>query len=193
MDLQSVTVVIRVYVATPPAGEPRYEGRTFTEWESDLTAQSPDVRAKAVQGLGNFGPRAVPALVNRFRADRDELVRSSALAALLDIPPLGGDAVRALLSALTDPSDTIRTFAFMFIYDRPPSSGLFVAQDAVPALVDALRDPNTTTRITAMMLLAHLGPLAKDAAPALRDLAARDPDPAVREGANQLLKLIDSN
>jgi hypothetical protein len=64
-DLHGVTVVIRVYAATPPAGEPRYAGRTFTEWEADLNAHSPHVRTKAVQALGNFlrfgvGPRASP-------------------------------------------------------------------------------------------------------------------------------------
>jgi Ig-like domain-containing protein/HEAT repeat protein len=190
-ELRVVTVVIRVYVATPSVGEPRFEGRTFTEWESDLTDHSPSVRTKAVQELSNFGPQAVPALIRTFRADPDENVRILALAASLDIRPLAVDTVRAILSAVADPSDTISTPALMAIFDAPPSSG-FVSKDAVPALVDGLRDPNVKTRLTAIALLASLGPLARDAAPALRDLASLDPDPAVRDGASEVLTLIDA-
>lgn len=63
------------------AQEPRYEGRTFAEWQGDLKDLSPEVRMRAVEALGYFGPRAVPALIQALKDDTAK-VRRDAVPAL---------------------------------------------------------------------------------------------------------------
>lgn len=77
------------------AQEPRYEGRTFAEWQGDLKDLSPEVRMRAVEALGYFGPRAVPALIQALKDDTAK-VRREAAAALGKIGPAAKDAVPAL-------------------------------------------------------------------------------------------------
>lgn len=165
-----------------------YEGREFEDWEADLRAHSPAIREKALNALSRFGPRATSALIKTFRSDPDEKVRAMALGALLDIKPLSNDTVRVLLSAATDPSPSISTFAIMVIQEALPSR---IGPEMVPALVEAMRDTNAIRRQLAIQLLAHLGSAAKEAAPTLRELADHDPESRVRNIANEALKQIE--
>lgn len=61
---------------------------------------------------------------------------------------------------------------------------------AVPAVTGALRDKDAAVRREAALAVFHLGPAAKEAEPALSDLAAKDPDPAVRKDAAKALEKL---
>jgi hypothetical protein len=165
-----------------------YEGRAFEDWEADLQAHSPAVREKALVSLSRFGPRAAPAIIRTFRSDSDENVRVAALGALANITPPTNDAVRVLLGATTDPSPSISTIAIMIFQEALP---LKIGPETEPVLVEAMHDANAIRRQLAIQLLGHLGPAAKEAAPALRELADHDPEPEVRNIANEVLKLIE--
>ncbi len=178
---QRVFVLIQVKSST-------YEGRVFEDWEADLNADLPAVREKATGVLSHFGPRATSALIKTFRSDPDETVRAMALAALMDITPLSNDAIRVILGAATDPSPTIGFTARFFIQEVLPSR---IGPETVPALVDAMRDADPMMRQIAVKLLARLGPAANKATPTLRELADNDPEPRVRQFANEALKKIE--
>ncbi len=167
-----------------------YKGRTFEDWEADLQAHSPSVRKKAVKALLRFGPRATSALINTFRSDPDKQVRGMALGALAVIKPPTNDTVRVFLQAATDPSPSISMSARMLIQE---ALRYRIGPETVPALVEGLRDANAMRRELAIQLLAQLGPAAKEAAPTLRELADHDPEPRVRNAANEVLKWIESH
>jgi hypothetical protein len=177
---QDVFVLIDVKSST-------YEGRTFEDWETDLQSHSPAVREKALKELNRFGQRATSALIKIFRSDPDEKVRGLALAALGDIKPPSNDAIRVFLGAATDPSPLISWTAIMFFQEALPSQ---IAPEMVPILIEAMRDANPIRRQLAIKSLA-LGPAAKEAAPTLHELADHDPEPEVRNIANEALKLIE--
>jgi HEAT repeat protein len=63
------------------------------------------------------------------------------------------------------------------------------APKSVPVLTKALAEPDAMTRIHACESLGCLGALAKEAVPALKELAD-DKDPAVREAAAKAIEAI---
>lgn len=165
-----------------------YEGRRFEDFETDLQSHSPAVREKALKELNRFGQRATPPLIKTFRSDPDEKVRGLALAALGGIEPPSNDAIRVFLGAATDPTPVISYTAMMIIQEVLPSK---ITPEAIPTLIEALRDTNPMKREFAIQLLAPLGHAAKEAAPTLHELAGHDPEPRVRNIANEALKLIE--
>jgi HEAT repeats len=62
---------------------------------------------------------------------------------------------------------------------------------AVSLLLELLRDRDRTVRLLASQGLGRVGPAAKEAVPALRDLALHDEDEAVRATAQDALTRID--
>lgn len=66
-----------------------------------------------------------------------------------------------------------------------------LGQDAVPVLIYQLAHPRADVREWAAGLLGELGPVARDAIPALGD-ALRDSDEAVREAARKSLDKVDA-
>ncbi len=136
----------------------------------------------------HFGQKATAALIKTFRSDPDEKVRGLALAALGDIRPISNDAIRVFLVAGTDPTPLISYTAMMIIQEVLPSQ---ISPEAVPTLIEAMRDANPITRQLAIRSLAPLGPAAKEAVPTLHELADHDPEPEVRNIANEALTLIE--
>jgi HEAT repeat protein len=65
------------------------------------------------------------------------------------------------------------------------------ARRAIPDLIQALKNPDHLVRWAAAGALGRFGSEARDAVPSLRDLAARDPSPAVRDAAEESLRQID--
>ena len=178
---EDVVVLINVKSST-------YEGRTFEDWESDLKSNSPAVREKAFKELSRFGPRATSTLINIFRTDPDEKVRGIALAALGDIKPPSNDAIRVFMGALTNPDDMISFTAILFIQEALPPQ---VTPEMLPIFIDGMRDASPIRRQVAIQLLAPLGTAAKEAAPILHEIADHDPEPEIRNIANEILKLIE--
>ena len=66
-----------------------------------------------------------------------------------------------------------------------------LGKDAVPVLIYQLANPRADVREWAAGLLGELGPVARDAIPALGD-ALRDSDEAVREAARKSLDKVDA-
>ena len=143
------------------ADEPRYQGRTFAEWQGDLGDRSPEVRQRAVGALAHFGPTAVPALT-RTTKDVTVQVRQAAVWTLGGMGPVAKDAVPALAQALADLNVHVRQTAAWALAAFGPA-----AENAVPELARAMSDPSTVVRANAAEALRAIGPAAKDAALAL--------------------------
>jgi HEAT repeat protein len=66
------------------------------------------------------------------------------------------------------------------------------ARKAIPDIIPLLDDREFLVRWAAAGALGQLGPPAKDALPTLKKLAAEDPDPGVRDAADNAVKEISS-
>jgi HEAT repeat protein len=138
------------------------------------------VRAAAAGALAELGPAAGaagPALVAALR-DADPKVRLGAAHALGEARAAPPGAVPALVVGLEAPDpDTRGTMARALGQLRPPP------KDAVAPLAQLLqRDGSEHVRLAACTALRELGPVARDALPALR-AAAGDASRYVRECA----------
>jgi HEAT repeat protein len=108
------------------------------------------VQQVAAYALGKIGAdaRESAAALRKLVASEDELVRLTAIWALLQIGPRTDDLVKAALPVLTDAlkhkRDFVRIEAAMALGDLGKS-----ATDALPALQTALRDPSAGVRSAA--------------------------------------------
>ncbi len=110
-------------------------------------------------------------LMKKLAKDKDPDVRAEAARELGNMG--AWDAVPALATALSDPSDQVRAnaaYALAGLKDK--------ARDAVPALRDALHDPDRTTRYNVIVALINLKAAtpAELAAPVASLLADADAD-----------------
>ena len=108
-------------------------------------------------------------------------VRLSAVKALARIGPEAKEAVPALIAALKDKDDGVRSFAAEALGR--------IGKEAVPALIVALKDQNAGVRNSAVYTLGRIGPEAKEVVPALI-AALKDKDDGVRSFAAEALGRI---
>jgi HEAT repeat protein len=136
------------------------------------------VRVTAARALAAIGPAAVPALLKAAESDSDRGVRTLAFLALGESRPVSGDALRALVAALSDPDKDLRPAAALALAG--------VGDRAVPPLRDALKAKNAGAA-TALGLIG--APAANPAAP---DLVAvlGDDDKELRIAAHHALVRI---
>jgi HEAT repeat protein len=139
-------VFIIVMNTTSPlaAQDPRYQGRTVTEWMVQLQGQPTDSDKQAVvDALRHFGRRAVPALVLML-GDSDPSTRLQSLWAFLVIAPAPREALPELarLSVKDDVAD-VRQMAQMlaggWLVNAPPD-------DSLSALLRVLQGPDAELR-----------------------------------------------
>ena len=151
---------------------------------------NPHVAEAAAMALANIGPgaqAATPSLADVVR-NAQSPNRHAAAYALGKIGPNAAAAEPALLEAMASPDQSLSVLgAWALIQVRPKSPE--VAAKAVPVLTAGLSSPLPKTRQGAAESLGTLGPLAKDAAPAL-EKAAEDADEAVRQAATKALASI---
>jgi len=146
-----------------------------------------DVRVRAIDALAAMGPaaaRAVPALRAAMK-QTNRAVRWHSADALGRIGPRAGEAVGDLVAIVKDPNDHV------YVRGRATAAlgGIGAADDrVVPALIWALG--NDELRYHAVYALGLLGPAAKPAADAIRDIAARETDRWRKEAADAALKKI---
>jgi len=147
------------------------------------------VRWACTRTLGKLAPSQpdviVSALIPILR-DEDADVAAAAASALERFGVLARPAIQALVKALAREDDEIR-IAVMRTLVATGSDGAV----AVPVIVCGLTDTNKRVRLQAIRALATFGPLAKEAADALRTCAHADSDPEVRKAAmDALIKVL---
>jgi HEAT repeat protein len=188
-----------------------------TEWEGD------DVLPAPKDPLGPYGPSLLPETLRRSRYYRDiqALQQPDLFGRFQVIGRLtagGGDAVRAVVSALTHTSeqqqarDLLEVLHWFFAAGRvgrreiphllpllrarapevravvAADLGLWRADQAREALRETLGDPDAAVRRAALEALLRLE--AVQALPRVRELLAGDPDPEVRRLAARFLGRI---
>jgi HEAT repeat protein len=139
-----------------------------------LKSKSANVRAHAAWSLGEIGTpakAAVAALTELFK-DPDQAVRRQAVNAVINIWPGPQIAVPLYVKLLEHSDPGVRIRIMNAIADAGPP--------AVPGLIDALK--NERAAYWACLVLREMGPVAKDAVPALID-KLRDKNPAIRREA----------
>jgi HEAT repeat protein len=155
-----------------------------------LANRSPDVRAAAVEALGNIGgPQAVNALQG-IREDPDPYVR---LRVAVGLAQAGDqDALSAVTSALASPVADIRLTAAEAFRDNPTESSR-------AAIRSSLTDGNPLTRAHAAALLGDseegtraLVDLLNSDNPTVRDEAAKAVEGRFAENVGLIRSLLDS-
>lgn len=147
---------------------------------------------EAIIALGKIGPAAksaVPALCAALKKEQGK--NSHAIVfALGSIGPAASAAKPLLLEAMQSSDKSLAGIAARsFVEIQPPASRSQAAAAALPVLIGCLGDPLPETRKAAAESLAALGPLAREARPALQK-ASQDQVKGVREAAANALKAI---
>jgi HEAT repeat protein len=149
------------------------------------------VRIAALNGLRLQGPaavKAIPELTERFKSDPDVIVRRNIPAVLM---ALGSEGQTALFThAKGHPDQFVRRSVLISLggfkgAPRPTVEAKLV----IPFLIASLKDTYANNRTLACGILGSYGPEAKDAVPALTELA-NDPNTNLRMQAQNALKLI---
>ena len=180
---------------------PRYQGKPAAYWVEQLTHDN----AQARQALRKIGPAAVPALaeaVNRRRSRfrslleswrprlpslvarklpnraLDQLLEEHAIEVLYEFGPEAAPAVPALIGVGTSLNDVIGFGSSGLAH----ATLLRIGPAGLPYFIPLLRGKNPNTRAQAASFIAHLGPEAGAAAPALAR-ALNDSSPVVRNAA----------
>jgi HEAT repeat protein len=119
------------------------------------------VRLRAIHALAEFGPEAVPALVEALK--NKEAAYWAALA-LAEIGPDAADAVEPLVElARSDDRSEVKAEAFLAL-----GAVGAAAAPAVPELLKAIDDEDTTVHLAATYALGLIGPEARQAGFPLR-------------------------
>ena len=146
--------------------------------------KSAEVRAEAASALGDIGAAAkpaVPALIELMK-DESPVVRREALQSVFEIKPGPEVTVPLCVKLLEDSTPAMQVRILNAITEAGPA--------AVPGLIEALK--NDKGAYWAAIVVRELGPVAKDAVPALVTRLT-DPRPTVRrEVALALAAMGDS-
>jgi HEAT repeat protein len=156
-----------------------------------LADPDPETRNEVLFALASIGPGAegaVSAVANNALSDTDMNVRYAACYALGSIGPAAKSAKAALRGNLASP-DEFLAMASAWALARIDPGCTETAPKSVPLLCSALEQPDAMTRLHAAESLGLLGPLAKDAAGALKK-ALQDANADVRDAAAKALKAI---
>ena len=148
-------------------------------------------RCEALMALGAIGPGAAAAVPTAVKAldDPEAKVCYSACYALGKMGPAALAAEPELQKKLKDKDQTVALAAAWALAKIDPKCPE-TAPQSVPVLIEALSDPEPRVRLEAAIALRCLGPLAKDAVPALKKAAMQDNDELVRDMVAQALAAI---
>jgi HEAT repeat protein len=158
--------------------------------DQNLDAQTRRFLLRDAAFRGRLSAGSVPALI-RLLKDPDGALHGFAALALGNQGEAAAPAIPALIEALADPAagrlDDGTLVAYLLT--MPAAEALArIGPQAVPALLEALKAPRT--RGQALVALERMGPRARAALPALRDLLGSD-DKRLRAGAASALLHID--
>jgi len=168
--------------------EPRYQGRTLTEWLSDCSVYPSSGSGEIPRG---FNPH-VPATEHAVKE-----IGTNAIPALLNMLQAGDSTTRikTKLNELLDRQSMIHLHFWPgYDYRNLAVYGFGIlnkdAASAVPALVGLLTNQHTVARYDVIHALANIGPAAKDAVPALLT-CLDDGDVTTRYAVHYALTKID--
>lgn len=155
-----------------------------------LADDNPETRNEVLFALAAIGPAAKSALPQIADAlgDSEAAVRYGACYALGRIGPAAKSAEAKLQANLTGEDESLAMVSAWALARINPDSPQ-TAKNSVPVLIMALAELDVSTRVQAADSLRRLGPLAKDAAAALKK-AQEDEDRAVRSAAAKALEAI---
>ncbi len=128
-----------------------------------LNSKDAGLRSAAAHALGAIGPSAVdagPDLFELITNDPDKAVRASAVWAISKIGMTYAKCVPALLTALSDQSNSIKA-------DAEQALGQIDKAMLIPALLVVMTDKDATLAKYAAVLLAEMGGEAESAVPTL--------------------------
>lgn len=160
----SLAVVVVTAVAVPAQ---TFNGRTATQWVSDLAAGDDTKRDYAVWALVKMGDRAVRATMRALDDERPRVRLHAAVA--LGRLGAGAKAAAARLGALAHDDDPAVAHAAVVAHLR-----VQVDAGQMPRLVAALRGDDWDLQLAAADVLAGLGVAAAPAAAALVELLRKD-------------------
>lgn len=129
-----------------------------------LRSGDPGVRMNAAIQVGTLGAKgrsAAPYLL-RLLEDPDANVRQVSIQALASVDPESDATIRAVAAALKDPTSGVREAALGALGEGGHASAIVVGR-----IVGCFDDPDYQVRQEAVRAIGLIGPLAKDALPAL--------------------------
>ncbi|MCH7729806.1 MAG: HEAT repeat domain-containing protein, partial [Planctomycetes bacterium] len=116
--------------------------------------------AAALDVLRQFGPAAIPALVDALKHGKNRETCQSIGSLLIELGPDAKPSVPQLVEIIKDPDNNARLTAIWVLEAIGPS-----AQPAVPALIKILQGKDNVERSAALMALEQIGPEASNATP----------------------------
>ncbi len=142
----------------------------------------------ALAAIGPDAAAAIPTLIESLKSD-DEHIKTTACFALGKMGPAAKDASQAALVGLFKDNDGFvrlaSAWALMKIFPGNPN----VSTRVVPVFVEGLSQHDGKVQVEIINSLGVLGPLAKEALPALKKVAESF-DPAVQTAAADAIKKI---
>ncbi len=169
-------------VVVPPedgeAGQPQtYNERTYDEWNEMLSVNGmrkemlPALRTLGYGADAEIAEEAIPMLLALVR-NGFPATQCRCMGALRKLENPSDQVLEVMMEKLGGPLRGIRTRAAYFLGHYPERSSY-----TVPRLVRLLQEDNTFAHRSAVFALERLGPAAKDALPALRNLRATATEP----------------
>ena len=172
--------------------------------------------AVALEKIGPAGREAVPALIGAL-GDADIEVRCRVVDALSVMPGEEPGIIEALITAFADESSRVGNRADKALVRWGPESAPYLAAalsnadyrislgaakalkqisgcppSAVPQLIEGLGSGIDEVRDTSLVVLGRIGPEAREALPALREIAESDRSSSARRRAEEVIRLIDT-
>jgi HEAT repeat protein len=180
---------------TPPPRGPVCRGQPLSFWLEQLKDLDPALRAEAVYAIGLFGKDGAeqsPALLKLLtdaatpQWPKQHNVASVAADVLARMEPVNDNVISAFGRALR-----VRNRDVQFPIIRALRQLGDRAKGVVPDLIAVVSEPEQKTmRVEAAKALHLIGPVAKEALPALR-AATEDKDQALANAARAAIKAIE--
>jgi len=151
----------------------------------ERAASRKNLRAAIIRALGRIGgddEGMIPVLRSQLVSSSAD-VRAAAADALGRVAGQSAEALGDVVGGLRDEDAGVRAMAALAVGGLATGRTPAEQKDAVALLIDALADENLYVRQAAAIALGKIGPAAKSALPALRELQVEPATPGTSPGA----------